>query len=173
MFLSTLSGGAQLAFARLELMRKAIVVVVAVAILGVISIFNSKHQNATSSTGTSINPSSQVATNTATTTSTASTPATPTSYKDGTFTGTTEYNPYGPVQVAAVVSGGKIVDIKFLQMPSDERESQQRTTYAEPYLKQSAIDKQSANIDFVSGATDTSQTFEQSLQSALNQAAIS
>jgi uncharacterized protein with FMN-binding domain len=36
-----------------------------------------------------------------------------------------------------------------------------------PYLRQEFLSAQSANIQGVSGATDTSQAFEQSLQSAL------
>ena len=36
-----------------------------------------------------------------------------------------------------------------------------------PYLRQEFLSVQSANVQLVSGATDTSQAFEQSLQSAL------
>jgi uncharacterized protein with FMN-binding domain len=36
-----------------------------------------------------------------------------------------------------------------------------------PYLRQEFLSAQSANVQLVSGATDTSQAFEQSLQSAL------
>jgi len=93
--------------------------------------------------------------------------------KDGSYTGASEFTPYGTVQIAVVVSGGKITDVNFLQMPSDQRESQQRTTYSEPLLKQTTIAHQSANIDFVTGATDTSAAYQQSLQAALNQAAQS
>lgn len=94
-------------------------------------------------------------------------------YKDGTFTGASEFTPYGTVQIAVVVSGGKITDVNFLQMPNDREDSLMRTQYSEPLLKRTTITNQNANIDFVSGATDTSYAFEQSLQTALNQAAMS
>lgn len=92
-------------------------------------------------------------------------------YKDGTFTGDTAYIPYGPVQIAVVVSGGKITDVNFLQMPSDQGYSRQVAAAAEPLLKQTTLQAQNANIDFVSGATATSSGYQQSLQSALDKAA--
>lgn len=91
-------------------------------------------------------------------------------YKNGTYTGNGELTPYGTVQIAVVVSGDKIAGVNFLQMPSDQPESQQRTQYSEPLLKQTTINKQSANIDFVSGATATSEAYQESLQSALDNA---
>lgn len=92
------------------------------------------------------------------------------SYKDGSYTGQSEFTPYGIVQIAVVVNGGRITNVNFLQMPSDQRESQVRTDYSEPLLKQETIAKQSPSIDFVSGATSTSEGYQQSLQAALNQA---
>jgi len=91
-------------------------------------------------------------------------------YKDGTFTGSSEFTPYGTIQISVVISGGKINDINFLQMPSDQQGSQARSDYSKPLLKQETLSRQSANIDFVSGATSTSEGYQQSLQAALNQA---
>lgn len=91
-------------------------------------------------------------------------------YKDGTYTGSTEDVGYGPVQVQAVVSGGKLTGVNFLQMPSDRQQSQQIASEAEPLLLQEAIQAQSSAIDTVSGATSDSEGFVQSLQSALDQA---
>jgi uncharacterized protein with FMN-binding domain len=149
-------------------MRKALTILAAVAILGTLALFNSKRNPAFSP-----NPPTNSASQSSTSSNSSTTAASAVTYKDGTYTGSAVDNPYGTVQVAAVISSGKITGINFLQMPSDQRESQQRTSFSEPYLKQSAIAKQSANIDFVSGATDTSYSFEQSLQAALNQAASS
>ncbi|HEY4384430.1 MAG TPA: FMN-binding protein [Ktedonobacteraceae bacterium] len=42
--------------------------------------------------------------------------------------------------------------------------------YADPQLTSEAIQAQSANVDIVSGATDSSEAFIQSLNSALAQA---
>lgn len=91
-------------------------------------------------------------------------------YKDGTYTGDTVDAYYGNVQVQAIISGKKITDIQFLNYPQDRQHSADINAQAMPYLKTEAIQAQSANVDIISGATLTSQAFQQSLQSALNQA---
>jgi uncharacterized protein with FMN-binding domain len=91
-------------------------------------------------------------------------------YKDGSYTGSTADAYYGNIQVRAVISGGKLTDVQFLQYPSDHRESLAINESAMPLLKQEAIQAQTAHVDGVSGATDTSQAFIESLTSALNQA---
>lgn len=92
--------------------------------------------------------------------------------KDGSYTGTAENTPYGPVQVSATVSGGKLTDVTVLQVPDNGRYEDQIVSIALPMLHSEAISKQSANIDIVSGATFTSQGYSQSLQSALDQAGL-
>ena len=87
----------------------------------------------------------------------------------GTFTGSTSHTPYGPVQVAIVMKGGKITDVQELQLPSDRRLSQQISDYAGPILRSQTLNAQSSNINGVSGASYTSQGFYESLQSALAQ----
>lgn len=91
-------------------------------------------------------------------------------YKNGTYTGSVADAFYGNIQVQAIISSGKISDVNFLQYPNDRNTSIMINTQAMPYLKQEAIQAQSANVDIVSGASDTSQAFQQSLQSALSQA---
>lgn len=91
-------------------------------------------------------------------------------YKDGEFTGNVADAYYGPMQVKAIISGGKITDILFLQYPSDRRTSIEINTQAMPYLKQEAIQAQSAQVDIVSGATQSSKGFRDTLQSALDKA---
>lgn len=93
-------------------------------------------------------------------------------YKDGVYTGDSADAYYGIVQVKAIITGGKISDIVFLQVPSDLGHTNEVTQYATPILKQEAIQVQSTHVDIVSGATDTSQAFIQSLSSALKQAQI-
>lgn len=109
--------------------------------------------------------------------SSASTNATPnsstsssTTYKNGTFTGSTEDVGYGTVQVQAVISDGKISGVNFLQMPSEASRSAMITNEAKPVLMQEAITAQSANVDLVTGATSDWEGFKASLQSALSQA---
>lgn len=112
---------------------------------------------------------------TASTLLTASPTAQPTAtprgkYKDGTYTGSVADAFYGNIQVQAVISGGKITDVVFLQYPNDRRTSIEINTQAMPFLKQEALQVQSAQVDGVSGATASSGAFVQSLQSALQKA---
>ena len=53
-------------------------------------------------------------------------------------------------------------------MQGADPKSMQISSGAEPYLRQSALTKQTAVIDAVSGATITSASYEASLQSALD-----
>ncbi|MFI5212515.1 MAG: FMN-binding protein [Candidatus Saccharimonadales bacterium] len=112
-------------------------------------------------------------------TSTTTSPMTPTApaastvnvaYKDGEYTGPAADAYYGNIQVKVIVSGGKISDVQFLQYPNDRRDSIQINSQAMPLLKQEAIQAQSANVNGVTGATDTSQAFMQSLGTALRSA---
>jgi uncharacterized protein with FMN-binding domain len=150
-------------------MKKGIIAILAVAIIGALTFYGKNSSGpppassnnpgaSVQSASTSDNPGSSASSNQA-------------GYKDGTYTGDSEETPYGTVQVAVIVSGGKITDVNFLQMPNDRGHTQEVTAFAEPYLKQQTLQKQSAHIDFVSGATSTSDGYEQSLQSALDRAA--
>lgn len=115
-------------------------------------------------------------TKSATPTSAASTPA-PTStgsttagaYKDGSYTGTAIDVGYGTVKVQAIVSGGNLSDIKFLEMPAGGHSSEV-TSIAQPDLLNEALTAQSSKVNIVSGATSTSEGFQQSLAAALSQA---
>lgn len=91
-------------------------------------------------------------------------------YRDGQYTGGVVDAFYGNVQVKATVQNGKITDITFLDYPQDRNTSLEISNQAMPYLKQEAITAQSANVDIISGATQTSQAFIESLTSALSQA---
>ncbi|HSW88696.1 MAG TPA: FMN-binding protein [Candidatus Saccharimonadales bacterium] len=91
-------------------------------------------------------------------------------YKDGTYTGDVADAYYGNIQVKATIQNSKISDVVFLQYPNDRGESVEINTQAMPMLKQEAITAQKAQVDVVSGATDSSQAFVQSLQSALDKA---
>lgn len=101
-----------------------------------------------------------------------STPAAQTTagYKDGKYIGSVADAFYGNIQVQATVQGGKIVSVDFLQYPNDRPESVSINQQAMPFLQQEAIKAQSAHVDGVSGATDTSQAFVQSLSAALSKA---
>jgi uncharacterized protein with FMN-binding domain len=75
---------------------------------------------------------------------------------------------YGNAQVRVTVAGGKITKIEALQLQGNDPKSVEISTSAEPLLRQSALTKQTAAIDAVSGATFTSASYEASLQSALD-----
>jgi uncharacterized protein with FMN-binding domain len=75
---------------------------------------------------------------------------------------------YGNVQIRVTLSGGKIAKLEALQLPANDPRTVQISTWAEPQLRQSALTKQSAAIDSISGATFTSAGYEVSLQSALD-----
>jgi len=77
------------------------------------------------------------------------------------------YN-YGNLSVSVTVSGTKITRVGIASLddfgvPRSEEIDQQSI----PILEQEAVQAQSANIQGVSGASYTSQGFEQSLQAAL------
>ncbi|MBU6447937.1 FMN-binding protein [Patescibacteria group bacterium] len=91
-------------------------------------------------------------------------------YVDGNYTGSVADAYYGYVQVQVSVSGGKITGVQFLQYPNDRSTSRYINGQAMPYLIAEAIQAQNANVDVVSGATDTSMAFRQSLADALSQA---
>ncbi|HEU5228469.1 MAG TPA: FMN-binding protein [Ktedonobacteraceae bacterium] len=91
-------------------------------------------------------------------------------YKDGSYTGSVADAQWGVVQVQAVIKNGKITDVQFLQYPNDRNRSVYINSYADPQLSSEAIQAQSANVDAVTGATDSSDAFVQSLTDALSQA---
>jgi uncharacterized protein with FMN-binding domain len=97
-------------------------------------------------------------------------PASTGQYVDGTYTGASADAYYGNVQVAAVVRGGRLADVQILDYPQDRNRSVAINTRALPALREEAIQAQSADVNFVSGATDSSGAFIQSLSSALSQA---
>jgi uncharacterized protein with FMN-binding domain len=90
-----------------------------------------------------------------------------------TVTGAVESTQYGPVQVQVAVSGGRITDVRAVQLPgADNPRSSQISAFAGPQLRQEALTAQSASVHVVSGATYTSQGYQASLQSALSQVGL-
>ena len=85
-----------------------------------------------------------------------------------TATGDAIDTPYGPTQVKVTVEDGRITASEALQLQGSDPKSVEISSYAEPLLRQSALAKQSAAVDAVSGATFTSSSYKASLQSALD-----
>jgi uncharacterized protein with FMN-binding domain len=104
--------------------------------------------------------------------STGESPSAAESSSSSTVTGDVAPTQWGPVQVALTVNAGRVTDVAVLQYPHGNSEDEKINSYALPVLIQETLDKQSADIDMVSGATVTSVGYQQSLQSALDQAGL-
>ena len=145
-------------------MRRAPIVLASTA-AGLAAVLSFKpHQPSLSATASSSATPAATATSTPTATATSTAKATGTR----TATGDVEPTQYGNAQVRVTVSGGKITKIEALQLQGNDPKSVAISSYAEPLLRASALSKQSADIDMVSGATYTSESYQASLQSALD-----
>ena len=78
-------------------------------------------------------------------------------YKDGIYTGSEVVGFYGNVQVQAVIKGGKIISVRFLEYPQYRITSIHINQEAIPLLQQEVIQAQSAQVNIVTGATLTSR----------------
>jgi len=155
-------------------MRKTIAILVIVTLLGIVAAYEvpaggkkTTASTTTLTTQTAPSASQSSSSSTATTPTATTTSAT---YKDGTYTGSTATNMYEDIQVAITVSGGKITNVTTPVVNSDSGHSEQINNYAIPQLNQQVISNQNAQIDGVSGASYTTQSYTQSLQAALDQA---
>jgi uncharacterized protein with FMN-binding domain len=147
--------------------------VVSVLIVGVFVIYSVLHarSNLAASGPTDPGAAAGATTPTATGAAQGAPTAVPGSlYKDGTFTGSVADAQWGYVQVRAVIQRGRITDVRFVQYPNDRSRSVYINSWADPQLTSEAIQAQSAQVDIVTGATDTSVAFMQSLADALSQA---
>jgi uncharacterized protein with FMN-binding domain len=143
--------------------------IVSVVIVGVFVFYSFLHDH---SSVTALAPNS--ATGTSGAPSSAPTPGTTSTssgqYKDGSYTGSVADAQWGYLQVKAIIQGGKIMDVQFVQYPNDRSRSVMINQYADPQLTSEAIQAQSAQVDIITGATDSSEAFMQSLTDALSQA---
>ena len=97
-------------------------------------------------------------------TSPSSAPSTPDSANATVTTqGTPESSNYGTVQVEVTFTGTRMVAVTLLQAPDDGR-----ALTALPRLQQEAMKAQSADIDTITGATETSESYKTSLQAAID-----
>jgi uncharacterized protein with FMN-binding domain len=86
-----------------------------------------------------------------------------------TYKGATYSNRWGTAQVSIVVKNKKITNVKASVSDHTSR-SQFIVDQALPLLKQEVLQAQSASVDTISGATDISQAYIASLQSAVKKA---
>jgi uncharacterized protein with FMN-binding domain len=141
--------------------------IVSVVIIGAFAIYVLTHGRASASSGL---PGASGTGAIASSPTDGGTPAAGALLKNGTFTGVAADAQWGYVQVQAVIQNGKLTDVKFLEYPNHRSRSVEINTYAMPMLTSEAIQAQSAQVDVVSGATDTAFAFMQSLDDALTQA---
>lgn len=169
-------------------MNKALLIIISIAVLGILASYVSplnppgKASNAVSASSVvnaSSNQPAQLNVTSPVTTNNNPVAATPTptpmqsnALKDGTFNSNRVSNPYGEVQISIGIQKGKITAVNFINLPSYDRHSQMISNYVAPILKNETLTSQSANIDTISGATYTSTSYIESLQSAINQAKI-
>lgn len=120
--------------------------------------------------GTVTTPSPSVTPSPSSTPSPSAAPSPSATPSPKTYTGDQVMTRWGPMQVEITVSGGKVTAARAVQYPSGNGRDAEINSYALPVLNQEVVDRQSAQIDTVSGATVTSDGYLQSLQSALDQA---
>ncbi|MFJ9785111.1 FMN-binding protein [Amycolatopsis sp. NPDC101161] len=95
---------------------------------------------------------------------TGATPSTPDSANATVTTqGTPESSTYGTVQVQVTFTGSRMIAVTLLQAPDDGR-----ALTALPRLQEEAIKAQSADIDTITGATETSESYKTSLRAAID-----
>jgi uncharacterized protein with FMN-binding domain len=95
----------------------------------------------------------------------AATPAAATGFRDGTYQGTGTSR-FGDLSVAVTIRAGRIVDVVFTRVA---------TSYPAARiagLPDRVVERQSAQVDRVSGATASARAFQQAVQRALAQAQI-
>lgn len=76
---------------------------------------------------------------------------------------------HGPITVTLTLDGDTIVQATAVQESTSPR-SQEISSRAIPQLNEEVLTAQSADVDTISGATDTSEGYRESLQSALDKA---
>ncbi len=84
-------------------------------------------------------------------------------YRDGTYHGQGS-NQIGSVEVAVSIKNSKITDVQITNCTTSYPQSEIDG------LPSQVVERQSANVDFVSGATLSSEDFQTAIQDALQQA---
>jgi uncharacterized protein with FMN-binding domain len=82
--------------------------------------------------------------------------------------GATEHYGYGQLAVRVTVRGSRIINVSVPTLVTSEQYSQQLAENTIPTLRREVLAAQSAHINAVSGATYTSEAYEESVQAALD-----
>jgi uncharacterized protein with FMN-binding domain len=89
-----------------------------------------------------------------------------------TVTGSMVTNQYSRLQVSLQIKNGRISHVGFTTFTANDSKSMGIDQQAVPILIQETISAQSAQIQGVSGATYTTNAYEQSLQAAIDKAGL-
>ncbi|MEO8689873.1 MAG: FMN-binding protein [Solirubrobacteraceae bacterium] len=100
--------------------------------------------------------------------------ATPRPHPPGSVTakGPLVTTPFSSIQVQATMLHGKLIDIQTLSLTGADTHTQALNARAEPILREEALRAGSAEVDAVSGATYTSESWSDSLTAAIEAARV-
>jgi uncharacterized protein with FMN-binding domain len=78
--------------------------------------------------------------------------------------------PFSVIQVGVTLTDGRLTAVRTLALTGDGAHTQALNARAEPLLRRRALQAGGAKFDVVSGATYTSESYQASLQAALDRA---
>jgi uncharacterized protein with FMN-binding domain len=78
--------------------------------------------------------------------------------------------PFSTIQVEAELTHGRLTGVRTVHLSSDDPHTKALNKRAEPILREEALRAGSADVDVVSGATYTSESWKESLQAAIDDA---
>jgi uncharacterized protein with FMN-binding domain len=87
-----------------------------------------------------------------------------------TGTGRIVTTPFSVIQVRVTLTGRQLTRVETVELSGTGARTQEINGHAEPILREEALQAGSAKIDVVSGATYTSESYRDSLQSAIDAA---
>ncbi len=73
------------------------------------------------------------------------------------------------MQLEITVSGSRMVEIRAIEMPDSESRSDQLSDQVSVQLREEALQEQGYDLDTVSGATETSVSYRDSLRAAIEE----
>ena len=96
--------------------------------------------------------------------------ATPAPPGSKTGTGPVVATPFSVIQVRATLTDGRLTGVETIALSGDGHHTEALNARAEPILREEALRAGSAEIDVVSGATSTSESWIESLRAAIRAA---
>jgi uncharacterized protein with FMN-binding domain len=87
-----------------------------------------------------------------------------------TATGPAITTPFSVIQVRATLTRGRLTGVETVELTGDGPHTDALNARAEPILRAEALKAGSADIDVVTGATYTSESWRESLQAAIDAA---